>query len=301
MDLFDWKGERAEQAPLAERMKPRTVDEFVGQAAIMAEGKLLPSMIRNDRLGSIILHGPPGCGKTSLARIIANTTAASADFITLNAVTSGVKDIREAVDRAKENSSLYGKRTFVFIDEIHRFNKLQQDALLPYVESGQITLIGATTENPYFEVNSALISRSTIFRLTPLSDADIVSLLHRALADVDRGLGTYRIAVDEEILEEIAALASGDARRALNILEMAVNSKPALAREIRIERSDILDTRKGQYDKKGDNHYDIVSAFIKSMRGSDPDAALHYLARMIAGGEDPLFIARRIVICASED
>lgn len=304
MDLFEMMSKKAleNQAPLAERMKPETLEAFFGQENIIGEGKLLTKLIRADRLSSILLYGPPGSGKTSLAKIIANTT--EAEFITMNAVTAGVKDIRETVQIAKDNLSMRQKRTVLFIDEIHRFNKAQQDALLPFVEDGTLILIGATTENPYFEVNSALISRSSVFRLERLSAENIIKILRQALGDAEKGLGTYPVHIEEDVLRYIADMSDGDARRALNVLELAVLSKPDLDDEIDITLTDVDDClqRRGmRYDKGGDNHYDIVSAFIKSMRGSDPDAALFYLGKMIYGGEDPRFIARRIVICAAED
>ena len=304
MDLFDIMSQdiKMKNAPLAERMKPENLDDFIGQSAIMGEGKLLPKLIQSDRLTSIILYGPPGTGKTSLAKVIAKRTEAM--FVTINAVTAGIKDIREAVEHAKDQLAMYQKRTVLFIDEIHRFNKNQQDALLPFVEDGTFILIGATTENPYFEVNSALISRSSVFRLTKLEVNDIVTILKRALKDQKLGLGMYPIKIEEKHLAYIADMAAGDARRALNILELAVISKADLSDEIQITLEDIedcLQMKAMDYDKNGDNHYDIISAFIKSMRGSDPDATLYYLGKMIEGGEDPRFIARRIVICASED
>ncbi len=304
MDLFDImaKKQKESSAPLAERMKPEDLDDFIGQANIMGDGKLLPKLIKADRLTSIILYGPPGSGKTSLAKIIAKQTKAT--FISMNAVTSGVKDIREAVERAKDELAMYQRRSVLFIDEIHRFNKSQQDALLPFVEDGTFILIGATTENPYFEVNGALISRSSVFRLTKLNTEDIVIILKNALKDEKRGLGMYPIVIQDSVLEYISDVASGDARRALNILELSVLPKLDLSSEIVIEMIDVEDCiqmKAVDYDKNGDNHYDIVSAFIKSMRGSDPDAALFYLGKMIAGGEDPRFISRRIVICAAED
>lgn len=304
MDLFDMMAskQKASSAPLAERMKPEVLDDFIGQSNIMGEGKLLPKLIKADRLTSILLYGPPGSGKTSLAKVIAKQTRAT--FISMNAVTSGIKDIREAVERAKDELAMYQRRSVLFIDEIHRFNKSQQDALLPFVEDGTFILIGATTENPYFEVNGALISRSSVFRLTKLNTEDIVIILKRALADEQRGLGMYPISVENDVLEYIADVSDGDARRALNILELSVLPKLDLSEKITIDIADIEDCiqmKAVDYDKNGDNHYDIVSAFIKSMRGSDPDAALFYLGKMIAGGEDPRFISRRIVICAAED
>jgi putative ATPase len=304
MDLFDLmaKDNIKKMAPLAERMKPKTLDDFFGQENIVGDEKLLTKLIKSDRLSSIILYGPPGCGKTSLARVIAETT--KANFVVLNAVSSGVKEIRETVQAAKDTAAMYNRRTILFIDEIHRFNKSQQDALLPFVEDGTVILIGATTENPYFEVNSALISRSTVFRLESLNADNIIGILKRAAADSEQGLGDYRIEIEEEVLAYIADMSNGDARRALNVLEMAVLAKDDLADRLYITREDVTEAMqmKGMlYDKSGDNHYDIVSAFIKSMRGSDPDAALYYLGKMIYAGEDPRFIARRIVICASED
>ncbi len=304
MDLFDVLASQniEKKAPLAERMKPERLDEFFGQEKIIGEGKLLTKLIKADRISSIILYGPPGSGKTSLAKIIAKTTESA--FESLNAVTSGVKDIREMIQIAKDNMGMYQKKTILFIDEIHRFNKSQQDALLPFVEDGTVILIGATTENPYFEVNSALISRSSVFRLEKLTPESIIDILDRALKEVDKGLGSYPIVIDQAVKKYIAEMSTGDARRALNILELAVLSKDDLDETIEITIEDVedcLQMRHLGYDKQGDNHYDIVSAFIKSMRGSDPDAALFYLGQMIYGGEDPRFIARRIVICASED
>lgn len=304
MDLFDLlaKDNTQKVAPLAERMKPQNLDDFTGQEHIVGEGKLLTKLIKSDRLSSIILYGPPGCGKTSLAKVVAETT--KAEFVVLNAVSSGVKDIRETVQVAKDNLGMYQKRTILFIDEIHRFNKSQQDALLPYVEDGTVILIGATTENPYFEVNSALISRSTVFRMEALKTSDIMRVLSRAISDKSRGLGDYHLKIEDEVLTYIAEMSNGDARRALNIIELSVLSKDDMSDEVTISREDVNEAMqmKGMlYDKSGDNHYDIISAFIKSMRGSDPDAALYYLGKMIYAGEDPRFIARRIVICASED
>jgi putative ATPase len=305
MDLFDLmlKENRSVSAPLAERMKPRTVEEFMGQDHIMGPGRLLRRLIETDKLTSLILHGPPGSGKTSLARVIATQTGA--EFESLNAVTSGVKDLREVIGRAENRLAMHGKRTILFIDEIHRFNKTQQDALLPSVEKGIVTMIGATTENPYYEVNSALISRSNVFRLNALGSDEVLQVVDAAIADTERGLGALNVALDYEAREALGRLASGDARRALNAVELAaMTSSPDVTGQIMITVEALFESMQhsGQlYDKTGDSHYDIISAFIKSMRGSDPDAVLHYLARMIVGGEDPIFIARRIVICASED
>lgn len=305
MDLFDLQREinLKKDAPLAERLKPKRLEDFVGQEHIVGEGKLLWRAIKADRITSLILYGPPGTGKTSLARVIANTT--KSNFVQLNAVTSGVKDLKEVVENAKNTMGMYHRRTILFLDEIHRFNKAQQDALLPYVENGTLIFIGATTENPYFEVNNALISRSMLFRLEPLDEAAIQKIILRALQDCEVGLGMFDISLAPEALEFLAAVANGDARRALNALELAVlTTEKDQEGKIHIGLDVIkecLQKRHIQYDKNSDYHYDIVSAFIKSMRGSDPDGTLHYLARMLHGGEDPVFIARRIVIAASED
>ncbi|MBN2796898.1 MAG: replication-associated recombination protein A [Clostridia bacterium] len=305
MDLFSFMNEttKQKQAPLAERMKPKSLDDFMGQSHILGQNKLLRRMILADQVQSIVLYGPPGTGKTSIAKVIAEKTQSS--FKTLNAVTSGVKDIREVIKEAEDLQGMYHKKTILFIDEIHRFNKAQQDALLPYVENGTVTLIGATTENPFFEVNSALISRSTVFRLNALEPEDLVDILNRAITDEVNGLGLYDLIVDQEGLAYLSVQADGDARKALNALELAVlTTKPNLEGKIVVDAkvlSECSQKRQIQYDKDGDYHYDIVSAFIKSMRGSDPDATLHYLARMIYAGEDVKFIARRIIICASED
>jgi putative ATPase len=305
MDLFSFMNEtnNSTKAPLAERMKPKSLDDFIGQSHILGANKLLRRMILADQIQSIVLYGPPGTGKTSIAKVIAESTQST--FKTLNAVTSGVKDIREVVKEAEDLLGMYNKRTILFIDEIHRFNKAQQDALLPYVENGTVTLIGATTENPFFEVNSALISRSTVFRLNALESNDLVDILKHAIEDQENGLGLYDLDVEEEGLIFLSIQADGDARKALNALELAVlTTQPDLNGLIHINRevlSECSQKRQIQYDKDGDYHYDIVSAFIKSMRGSDPDATLHYLARMIYAGEDVKFIARRIIICASED
>lgn len=302
MDLFSSIPENAPQAnePLAVRMRPQTLDEFVGQHEVLGRGRFLREMIEQDNVPSIILFGPPGSGKTTLAQIIANTT--KAHFEKLNAVTSGVSDIRKITEAARERLLLYRRRTVLFIDEIHRFNKSQQDALLPFVENGTVTLIGATTENPYFEVNAPLLSRARVIRLKPLNRGDITEILRKALKG-KRGLGGLALDYIDSALEDIADLAGGDARTALNILEQtsyaAGSSKENIISESLV--ASVASKKALRYDKKGDSHYDVVSAFIKSMRGSDPDAALHYLARMIESGEDVKFIARRIVICASED
>ena len=289
--------------PLAYRMRPRSLDEFYGQEEIVGENKLLSRAIKADRLQSLIFYGPPGTGKTSLAQVIANQT--EAEFVKLNAVTSGVKDIREVIKKAKSNRNLYNNKTILFIDEIHRFNKSQQDALLPSVENGTVIMVGATTENPYFEVNSPLLSRSRIFRLEKLNTKQVFSILKKALSDQERGLGKLNIDISDKDLEFIAELADGDARVALNTLELAVLTTPADGEGIiKITKNIIEDSMQKKilnYDRSGDNHYDIISAFIKSMRGSDPDAAIYWLARMIVSGEDPKFIARRVVIHAAED
>lgn len=305
MDLFEYNLQKrgTQDAPLAARMRPTTLEEFVGQEHIVGKDKLLYRAIKGDRLGSLIFYGPPGTGKTTLAKIIANTTKSA--FVQINATTAGIKDIKDTVTAAKERLGMFGKKTILFIDEIHRFNKTQQDTLLPHVEDGTLILIGATTENPYFEVNRALVSRSVIFSLEPLRQKDIASLLRRALADEEKGLGKYHAQLEEDSLDFLSNTANGDARAALNALELAVlTTDPDEDGIIHITLSvaeDCIQRRALQYDKDGDNHYDTISAFIKSMRGSDPDAALYYLAKMIYAGEDPKFIARRVVICAAED
>lgn len=290
-------------APLADRMRPRTLEEFVGQEHIVGPGKLLRRAIQADRLNSLIFYGPPGTGKTTLARIIANTT--QAHFEQLNAVTAGVKDIRRVIEEAERRLGTYKQRTILFIDEIHRFNKSQQDALLPSVEKGIVVFVGATTENPFFEVNPPLVSRSRVFRLKPLRGDDIKQILLQALADKERGLGQYNAVIAPEALEHLVRVADGDARNALNALELAVlttepdeSGRRLIGLETAVES---IQQKALLYDKDGDVHYDTISAFIKSMRGSDPDAALYYLARMLEAGEDPRFIARRIIICAAED
>lgn len=305
ISLFDINrdNELKKDGPLAMRMRPRSLEEFFGQQHIVAEGKLLQRMIKADRLTSMIFFGPPGSGKTTLAKIIANSTKSSFDQI--NAVTSGVADIRKVVEDAKDRLGMSGIRTILFIDEIHRFNKLQQDALLPHVEDGTIILIGATTENPYYEVNSALVSRSTVFKLEALSNEDIRGIINSCITDIERGLGTFEAEITEDALEHLVNIGDGDARTALNALELAVlttekdsNGKLIIDLEV---AEDCIQKRAVHYDKNGENHYDTISAFIKSMRGSSPDGALHYLAKMLYGGEKPNFIARRIIICASED
>lgn len=304
-DLFSQAGEEARQAnaPLAARLRPRTLDEYIGQAHILGEGKLLRRAIEADRVQSLILYGPPGTGKTTLARVIAGSTQTY--FTDLNAVTSGVNDIRQVVQEAKSKRDLYGQRTTLFIDEIHRFNKAQQDALLPYVEDGTITLIGATTENPFFEVNAALLSRSQIFQLEPLAEEDLRQIIQIAIQDPERGFGHLAISIEEDAILHLLRYSEGDARRLLNALELAIiTTSPSTTGEINITLEiavESIQRRAVRYDKSGDNHYDTISAFIKSIRGSDPDAAVYWLARMIDAGEDPKFIARRLVIHASED
>jgi ATPase related to the helicase subunit of the Holliday junction resolvase len=284
-------------------MRPRNLDEYVGQEHIIGEGKMLRRAIMADRLGSLIFCGPTGSGKTALAEVIAQTT--SSTFVRLNAVTAGVSQIREVVEQARDQLGMYGKRTILFVDEIHRFNKSQQDALLPYVEDGLLTLIGATTENPYVEVNKALISRSTIYRLEPLGPDQIRLVLARALEDARRGYGSLQVEVIPEAMEHLVFAADGDARRALNALELAVlTTSPGEDGVIRIgpvEAAESIRQKVLTYDKNGDQHYDVVSAFIKSMRASRPDAALHYMVRMLESGEDPRFVSRRMMIFASED
>ncbi len=305
MDLFDLMREDTMQreSPLASRLRPRTLEEIVGQQHIIGRGTLLYRAIRADKLSSIILYGPPGTGKTTIARVIAQTT--SAVFTQINATSAGKKDMEQVVQSAKDRLGMYGKKTILFIDEIHRFNKGQQDYLLPFVEDGTIVLIGATTENPYFEVNGALLSRSVIFELKPLSAEDIRQLILRAVYDTERGMGAYGADITDEAADLLAEMAGGDARRALNAVELGVlTTEPSEDGRIRITQevaSECIQKRAVRYDKTGDNHYDTISAFIKSMRGSDPDAAVYYLAKMIDAGEDPKFIARRIMICASED
>ena len=305
MDLFEYMREnnKDKESPLAARMRPRTLDEVVGQQHIIARDKLLYRAITADKLSSIIFYGPPGTGKTTLAKVIAGTT--KAEFTQINATISGKKDMEEVVQKAKDNLGMYGKKTILFIDEIHRFNKWQQDYLLPFVEDGTVVLIGATTENPYFEVNGALISRSVIFELKPLTAEDIKVLLNRAVTDKERGMGAYRAVLEPDAADFLADLADGDARHALNAIELGIlttnRSDDGLIHITKEVAEECIQKKVARYDKDGDNHYDTISAFIKSMRGSDPDAAVYYLARMLNAGEDPKFIVRRMMVCASED
>ena len=305
MDLFDYMREQNKETsgPLASRMRPTTLDEVVGQQHIVGKDKLLYRAIKADKLSSIIFYGPPGTGKTTLAKVIAHTT--SAEFMQINATSAGKKDMEEVVEQAKNNQGMYQKKTILFIDEIHRFNKGQQDYLLPYVEDGTIILIGATTENPYFEVNGALLSRSVIFELKKLSTDDIKVLLKRALTDTEKGMGAYNAQIDDDALDFLADVSNGDARAALTAIELGVlttdRSDDGIIHITIDVASECIQKRVISYDKNGDNHYDTISAFIKSMRGSDPDAAVYYLARMLYAGEDVKFIARRIMILASED
>ena len=305
MDLFDYMAQqkKKEEAPLAARMRPETLDEIVGQEDIIGKDKMLYRAIKADKLSSVIFYGPPGTGKTTIAKVIAHTT--SSEFCQLNATVSGKKDMEEVISKAKDTLGMYGKRTILFIDEIHRFNKGQQDYLLPFVEDGTIVLIGATTENPYFEVNGALLSRSIIFELHALTFENVRTIIQRALTDEKKGLGKLNIQADDDAMDFLADTANGDARRALNALELAaLTTTPDSNGVIHIDMevaSECIQKRVIGYDKNGDGHYDTISAFIKSMRGSDPDAAVYYLAKMLTAGEDVKFIARRIMICASED
>lgn len=305
MDLFEYMRQENgdKEAPLASRLRPRTIDEVVGQTHILGKDKLLYRAIKADKLTSVILYGPPGTGKTTIAKVIANTT--KAQFVQLNATVAGKKDMQKVVEEAKDNAGMYGKKTILFVDEIHRFNKGQQDYLLPFVEDGTITLIGATTENPYFEVNGALLSRSSIFELKSLEKEDIVTLLERAVEDEERGLGAYQVEASAEALNFLGDVCNGDARTALNAIELgALTTDRGEDGKIHIDidvAAQCIQKRVINYDKSGDNHYDTVSAFIKSMRGSDANAAMYYLARMLYAGEDVKFICRRIMICAAED
>ncbi len=305
MDLFEYMKSTTleKESPLAARLRPTTLEEVVGQSHIIGKDKLLYRAIKADKISSIIFYGPPGTGKTTLAKVIANTT--SAEFTQINATIAGKKDMEEVVNKAKDTLAMYGKRTILFIDEIHRFNKSQQDYLLPFVEDGTIILIGATTENPYFEVNGALISRSIIFELKPIEKEDIKTLLKRAVYDKEKGMGSFDAEIEEDALEFLADLSGGDARHALNAIELGVMTTDRSADgkiHITVEvAQECIQKRRVLYDKNGDNHYDTISAFIKSMRGSDPDAAVYYLAKMLYAGEEVAFIARRIMICAAED
>lgn len=305
MDLLDYMNEKNKQsgAPLASRMRPVTLDEVVGQEHIIGKDTLLYRAIAADKISSVLFYGPPGTGKTTLAKVIASTT--SADFLQINATSAGKKDMEAVVEKAKENTAMFQKKTILFIDEIHRFNKGQQDYLLPFVEDGTLILIGATTENPYFEVNGALISRSIIFELKPLEKRHVKELLNRALTNKEKGMGSFDATIEDDALEFLADVSGGDARLALNALELGVLTTPR-SEDGNIHISlkvaeECIQKRTLRYDKDGDNHYDTISAFIKSMRGSDPDAAIYYLARMLYAGEDIKFIARRIMICAAED
>ena len=305
MDLFEYMAEntKEKESPLASRLRPTTLEEVVGQQHIIGKDKLLYRAIKADKISSIIFYGPPGTGKTTLAKVIANTT--SAEFKQINATIAGKKDMETVVEEAKNTLGMYGKKTILFVDEIHRFNKGQQDYLLPFVEDGTLILIGATTENPYFEVNKALISRSSVFELKPLSEEDIKTLLMRAVYDREKGMGCYGAVIENEAIDFLADIAGGDARNALNAIELGILTTPR-SKDGKIHitidvASECIQKRVVRYDKSGDNHYDTISAFIKSMRGSDPDAAVYYLAKMLYAGEDIKFIARRIMICASED
>ncbi len=305
MDIFEYmrNTNMEKESPLAARLRPTTLEEVVGQEHIIGKDKLLYRAIKADKISSIIFYGPPGTGKTTLAKVIAHTT--SATFQQINATSAGKKDMEAVVDEAKKLQGMYGKKTILFIDEIHRFNKGQQDYLLPFVEDGTLILIGATTENPYFEVNGALISRSIVFELKPLEKEDIKKLLHRAVYDKVKGMGAYQAVIEEDAMEFLAELSGGDARHALNAIELGImttiRSEDGQIHITMDVVSECIQKRVVRYDKTGDNHYDTISAFIKSMRGSDPDAALYYLAKMLYAGESVTFIARRIMICAAED
>lgn len=305
MDIFDYARNinSEKESPLASRLRPKTLEQVVGQEHIIGKGKLLYRAIKADKISSVIFYGPPGTGKTTLAKVIANTT--SADFVQLNATVAGKKDMQEVVEKAKQTMAMNGRKTILFVDEIHRFNKGQQDYLLPFVEDGTVVLIGATTENPYFEVNTALISRSIIFELHPLSTENIKTLIFRAVEDKENGMGIYNAVIDEDAAQFLAEISNGDARTALNAVELGVlTTDPDADGKIHITlevAEQCIQKRALRYDKGGDNHYDTISAFIKSMRGSDPDAAVYYLAKMLYAGESVDFIARRIMICAAED
>lgn len=305
MDMFEYMRQQnmEQESPLAKRMRPTSLEEVVGQEHIIGKDKLLYRAIKADKLGSIILYGPPGTGKTTLAMVIAHSTSAA--FTQINATTAGKKDMEQVIEQAKNTMGMYQKKTILFVDEIHRFNKAQQDYLLPFVEDGTVVLIGATTENPYFEVNGALLSRSNVFQLKPLRKEDIRELIHRAVYDKKKGMGAYEAEIDEDAENFLADMAEGDARSALNAIELGILTTDRQADgRIHITLSvaeECIQRRSLKYDKDGDNHYDTISAFIKSMRGSDPDAAVYYLAKMLYSGESVTFVARRIMICASED
>ena len=305
MDLFDYmrESEKETESPLAARLRPTGLEEVVGQQHIIGKDKLLYRAIKADKVSSLIFYGPPGTGKTTLAKVIANAT--NAQFRQIKATTAGKKDMEQVVREAQDARGMFGRKTILFIDEIHRFNKSQQDYLLPFVEDGTLTLIGATTENPYFEVNGALLSRSMIFELYPLGTEDIMELIRRAVEDPEKGMGAYDARIEEDAARFLAEMSGGDARRALNAVELGIMTTERSGDGIIHLTMDVvrecIQKRTARYDKNGDNHYDTISAFIKSMRGSDPDAAVYYLARMLEAGEDPVFIARRIMICASED
>ena len=305
MDMFEYMRQQnmEQESPLAKRMRPTSLEEVVGQEHIIGKDKLLYRAIKADKLGSIILYGPPGTGKTTLAMVIAHSTSAA--FTQINATTAGKKDMEQVIEQAKNTMGMYQKKTILFVDEIHRFNKAQQDYLLPFVEDGTVVLIGATTENPYFEVNGALLSRSNVFQLKPLSKENIRELIHRAVYDKEKGMGSYEAEIDAEAEEFLADMAEGDARSALNAVELGILTTDRQADgRIHITLSvaeECIQRRSLKFDKDGDNHYDTISAFIKSMRGSDPDAAVYYLAKMLYSGESVTFVARRIMICASED
>lgn len=305
MDMFEYMRQQnmEQESPLAKRMRPTKLEEVVGQEHIIGKDKLLFRAIQADKISSIILYGPPGTGKTTLAMVIANST--SAEFVQINATTSGKKEMEEVIAKAKDTMGMYQKKTILFVDEIHRFNKAQQDYLLPFVEDGTVVLIGATTENPYFEVNGALLSRSNVFQLKPLTKENIQEIIHRAVYDKEKGMGAYDAVIDEEAVEFLADMAEGDARSALNAIELGIlTTERQSDGKIHITLSvaeECIQRRSLKYDKDGDNHYDTISAFIKSMRGSDPDAAVYYLAKMLYSGESVTFVARRIMICASED
>mgnify|MGYP004617894255 FL=1 len=305
MDMFEYMRQQnmEQESPLAKRMRPTSLEEVVGQEHIIGKDKLLYRAIKADKLGSIILYGPPGTGKTTLAMVIAHSTSAA--FTQINATTAGKKDMEQVIEQAKNTMGMYQKKTILFVDEIHRFNKAQQDYLLPFVEDGTVVLIGATTENPYFEVNGALLSRSNVFQLKPLRKEDIRELIHRAVYDKKKGMGAYEAEIDEDAENFLADMAEGDARSALNAIELGILTTDRQA-DGRIHitlpvAEECIQRRSLKYDKDGDNHYDTISAFIKSMRGSDPDAAVYYLAKMLYSGESVTFVARRIMICASED